>query len=44
VQKFGVIEPVVNGLWFALIGSLITVAVGTASARIRGSAARPAIS
>lgn len=44
IQKFGVIEPVVNGLWFALIGSLITLAVGTASARLRGSAARPAIS
>ncbi|HUE77506.1 MAG TPA: sodium:solute symporter [Longimicrobiales bacterium] len=37
VQTFGVIEPVVNTLWFALIGSAVTVAVGTASAALRGS-------
>jgi hypothetical protein len=39
VQKFGVVEPLVNGLWFALIGSLITLLVGEASARLRGSTA-----
>jgi SSS family transporter len=37
VQKFGVVEPIVNGLWFALIGSVITLTVGTLSAVIRGS-------
>ena len=40
VQKFGVVEPLVNGLWFALIGSLITFVVGSVSAQIRGSHAR----
>ena len=35
VQTFGVIEPVVDTLWFALIGSALTVAVGLSSARIR---------
>ena len=39
IQKFGVVEPIVNGLWFALIGSTITVLVGTLSAKIRGSTA-----
>lgn len=39
VQKFGGIEPFVNGLWFALIGSTITLIVGELSARIRGSTA-----
>lgn len=42
VQRFGVIEPVVNGLWFALIGSIITLAVGTLSAAARGSTGAPA--
>jgi Na+/proline symporter len=37
VQKFGGIDPIVNGLWFALIGSVITLAVGTLSAMLRGS-------
>ncbi|HEY0306215.1 MAG TPA: sodium:solute symporter [Longimicrobiales bacterium] len=37
VQKFGGMEPFVNGLWFALIGSMITLLVGTLSAIIRGS-------
>jgi SSS family transporter len=36
-QQFGVIPRVVDTLWFALIGSTITVSVGEASARIRGS-------
>lgn len=34
-QQFGVIPPLVDGLWFALIGSVITVAAGTASAALR---------
>ncbi len=36
-QQFGVIPKVVDTLWFALIGSTITVSVGEASARMRGS-------
>jgi SSS family solute:Na+ symporter len=36
-QQFGVIPRVVDTLWFALIGSTITVCVGELSARIRGS-------
>ncbi len=35
VQALGVIEPVVDALWFALIGSMLTVAVGLVSAAIR---------
>ncbi|MFW6331240.1 MAG: sodium:solute symporter family transporter, partial [Gemmatimonadota bacterium] len=35
VQTFGVIEPIVDTLWFALIGSAITVAVGLGSAAVR---------
>jgi SSS family solute:Na+ symporter len=35
VQTFGVIEPVANTLWFALLGSALTVAVGLGSAAIR---------
>jgi solute:Na+ symporter, SSS family len=42
IQKFGVVEPIVNGLWFALIGSTITVIVGETSARLRGSTAQVA--
>ncbi|HEY0673617.1 MAG TPA: sodium:solute symporter [Longimicrobiales bacterium] len=38
LQKFGMIEPLVAGFWFALIGSLITLMVGMASARFRASA------
>jgi sugar phosphate permease len=34
-QQFGVIPRLVDGLWFALIGSVITVAAGTASAALR---------
>ena len=44
VQKFGIIQPIVNGLWFALIGSMITLVVGEISARIRGSTAQVATS
>lgn len=40
-QQFGAIPRVVDTLWFALIGSAITVSVGEASARIRGSHPRP---
>jgi solute:Na+ symporter, SSS family len=35
VQTFGIIDRVVDTLWFALIGSAITVAVGLASERVR---------
>lgn len=38
-QQFGAMPRVVDGLWFALIGSVVTVAVGTASAALRGSRA-----
>jgi solute:Na+ symporter, SSS family len=34
-QQFGAMPRVVDTLWFALIGSAITVAVGEASARLR---------
>jgi solute:Na+ symporter, SSS family len=34
-QQFGVMERRVDGLWFSLIGSVLTVAVGTASATLR---------
>jgi SSS family solute:Na+ symporter len=40
VQTFGGMEPLVDTLWFALIGSLLTVAVGLGSSRIRGTTAR----
>lgn len=33
-QQFGVIDKVVDGLWFSLIGSAIVVAVGSISARL----------
>ncbi|MGK7310684.1 MAG: sodium:solute symporter [Candidatus Longimicrobiales bacterium M2_2A_002] len=35
VQTFGVITPVLDTLWFALVGSGLTVVVGLLSARIR---------
>jgi solute:Na+ symporter, SSS family len=38
-QQFDLIPRVVDGLWFALIGSAVTVAVGVASAARRGSRA-----
>lgn len=37
-QQFGAMEKRVDTLWFALIGSVVTVAVGTASAALRGRA------
>jgi SSS family transporter len=37
MQQFGIMGRVVDGLWFALIGSSITVAVGMLSARLRGA-------
>lgn len=40
-QQFGAIPRVVDTLWFALIGSAITVGVGEASARMRGSRGSP---
>ncbi|MGH7448744.1 MAG: sodium:solute symporter family transporter, partial [Longimicrobiales bacterium] len=36
-QQFGQMPRVVDALWFALIGSIVTVSVGTASAALRGS-------
>jgi Na+/proline symporter len=38
-QQFGWLPRVVDGLWFALIGSIVTVATGTASAALRSSRA-----
>lgn len=35
LQQFGAMEKVVDTLWFALIGSTVTVAVGSASAWLR---------
>lgn len=35
-QQFGVIPRLVDTLWFALLGSALTVAVGVASSRLRG--------
>lgn len=35
VQQFGVIEPVVDTLWFSLIGSVLTIGVGLGSSRLR---------
>lgn len=40
LQTFGGIERVVDTLWFALIGSALTVLVGLASAALRGSRSR----
>ncbi|MGH7551875.1 MAG: sodium:solute symporter, partial [Longimicrobiales bacterium] len=36
-QQFGWIEKVVDGLWFSLIGSALTVGIGTLSSRLRRS-------
>jgi Na+/proline symporter len=35
LQQFGAIPKVIDTLWFALLGSAITVAVGSAMARLR---------
>jgi Na+/proline symporter len=40
VQTFGAITPVVDTLWFALIGSALTVGVGLTSAALRPTAER----
>jgi SSS family transporter len=37
-QQFGLTPRLVDGLWFSLIGSVITVSVGMASAAVRGRA------
>jgi SSS family transporter len=37
IQQFGIVDRFVAGLWFALIGSVITLVVGMSSAAIRGS-------
>ena len=37
IQRFGVVQPLFAGFWFALIGSVVTLAVGTLSATVRGS-------
>jgi solute:Na+ symporter, SSS family len=39
-QQFGAIPKYVDGLWFSLIGSSLTVLVGELSARLRGSRTR----
>ncbi|HEX2189204.1 MAG TPA: sodium:solute symporter [Longimicrobiaceae bacterium] len=36
-QQFGAVPRVVDTLWFALVGSAVTVAAGTLSSRLRGS-------
>ncbi len=38
VQQFGAVPRIVDTLWFALIGSVITVGIGLASSRLRSSA------
>jgi SSS family transporter len=43
MQQFGAMERVVDPLWFSLIGSVITIVVGSVSSRIRGSNASAAI-
>jgi len=40
-QQFGAMTKIIDPLWFSLIGSAITVAVGTLSAAIRGSTGIP---
>lgn len=39
VQQFGVVDRFLNGLWYALIGSIVTVGVGMLSSRVRGGGA-----
>lgn len=38
-QQFGIVPRLVDGLWFSLIGSAITVGVGMTSASVRGAKA-----
>src|SRR5262245_54197009 len=40
LQQFGAIPKFVDGLWFSLIGSSLTVLVGVISAAVRGSGAQ----
>ncbi len=40
-QQFGAVPKTVDTLWFALIGSAVTVGAGTASSLVRGSRAAP---
>ncbi len=40
LQQWHVIPKLVDALWFSLVGSAITVVVGTASARLRGASER----
>ena len=40
-QQFEIIPKMVDTLWFALIGSVITVVVGSLSARLRGAPIQP---
>ena len=44
IQQFGVVDRFMNGLWYALVGSIVTVSVGLLSSRLRAgsSAASPA--
>jgi SSS family transporter len=41
LQQFGAIPKVIDTLWFALLGSAITVAVGSATARLRPGPPKP---
>jgi solute:Na+ symporter, SSS family len=41
LQTFGVIDRLVDTLWFALIGSALTVAVGLTSSALRGAGRLP---
>lgn len=41
LQREGIIPPLVNTLWFACIGSLLTVGVGFVSSRLRSSRSQP---
>jgi SSS family transporter len=43
VQQFGITPRFVDSLWFSLIGSVITIVVGVASSRLRGSHANAAV-
>jgi solute:Na+ symporter, SSS family len=42
-QQFALVPRLVDGLWFALLGAVLTVAVGVASAWLRGSRGGPAV-
>lgn len=40
IQQFGVVDRFVNGLWYSLIGSAVTVGVGVLSAASRGESGK----